>query len=117
MLRRLLLILTAALGVFSAQAQSILTVAGGGTLDGQLVSDIVTSGPRGIAFDHAGNFYLAVVSGIVVRVDAKTNVATVVAGTGAAGYGGDGGLAVNATLRQPVNILFDADDNLFIADS
>ena len=45
-------------------------MAGGGTLDGQLVSNIPTNGPRGIAFDRSGNLYLAVrYGGHVLKID------------------------------------------------
>src|SRR5438105_8668544 len=114
-LRAAVCLLFVALG---AHAQSIVTVAGGGTLDGQLVSDIPTRGPRGIAFDHSGNVYIALrYGGQVLKVDSVTGVVKVVAGNGAAGFSGDGSLATGATLRQPAGIAIDASDNLYIADT
>src|SRR5438105_11754523 len=102
---------------FGAQGQSIRTVAGGGTLDGQLVSNIPINGPQGMAFDHAGNLYLASrYDGQVIKVDATSRVVKVVAGNGAAGFTGDGGAATSATLRQPAGLALDANDNLYIAD-
>lgn len=103
--------------VLSAHAQSIVTFAGGGRVDGQLVTDISISSPRGIALDHAGNLFLALDAGTILRVDAATKRVTTFAGTGALGYEGDGGPAVKARLNEPVTIVFDADGNLFIADS
>ena len=40
-----------------------------------------------------------------------------VAGNGEPGYSGDGGKATEACLNEPKNLCFDADGNLFIADS
>jgi sugar lactone lactonase YvrE len=102
----------------SAGAQSILTVAGGGTVDGQLIANIPTTGPRGIAFDRAGNIYLVIRNaGQVLRIDAATGIVKTAAGNGASGYSGDGGLAINATLNQPSSIALDAVDNLYITDT
>ncbi|MDH4228994.1 MAG: PxKF domain-containing protein [Nitrospirota bacterium] len=42
---------------------------------------------------------------------------TPVAGTGAAGYTGDGGVAVSAKVNSPQGVAADANGNLFIADS
>src|SRR5947209_6910476 len=48
--------------------------------------------------DEAGNLYVAEAGNHCVRkIDRKTGVITTVAGTGAKGYGGDGGAAVRAT--------------------
>ncbi len=116
--RRLALVALLWLVSLHVSAQSILTVAGGGTLDGQLVSSIPISGPRGMAFDHSGNIYFAATyAGQILKVDAVSGVVKVVAGNGASGYSGDGGLATSATLRQPEGIILDASDNLFIADT
>src|SRR5262249_50082675 len=51
--------------------------------------------PYEVRFDRAGNMYFAEMQNHVVRrVDGKTKVITTVAGTGVAGFGGDGGSAV-----------------------
>lgn len=49
------------------------------------------------------------------RLDAQ-GILTTVAGTGAAGYTGDGGPATAATFNQPHEIRFDAAGNLYVAD-
>lgn len=100
------------------RAQSIVTAAGGGTLDGQRAVDVPTYGPRGVALDSKGNVYIVANAGQqVLKVDAATGVVTTVAGNGAAGFTGDGGLAINAALRQPNTVVLDAADNLYIADT
>jgi len=113
-MRRLLLV--AVLCAPIAFGQSILTIAGGGSDDGQLALNIPTRGPRGLATDRAGNLYFAETTGRVRRVDASTGRVTVIAGNGGAGFAGDGGPATVATLNTPTNIAFDSDGNLFIAD-
>ncbi|HKB80548.1 MAG TPA: hypothetical protein VKH35_12620, partial [Thermoanaerobaculia bacterium] len=117
-LRRLGLALLLSAVSLRVPAQSILTIAGGGSVDGQLVSDIPTLGPQGIAFDHRGDVYLALYyAGQVLKIDATTRTVKVVAGNGASGFSGDGGPATAATLRQPAGIILDANDNLYIADT
>src|SRR5215470_10491264 len=107
MQRRSILFLILLLHPLALRAQSIVTYAGGGTVDGQRVADIVTGAPRGLAFDSGGNLYMALDMGLVVRVDKGTTVVMAVAGTRASGHGGDGGPAVNATLNHPVGLALD----------
>ena len=74
--------------------------------------------PRDVAFDAAGNIYLADTGNAVVRrVDAVTGAITTVAGTGVPGFAGDGGPAVEAQLRGPTGVSLDAAGNLYIADA
>ena len=50
------------------------------------------------------------------RVDAATGVLSTVAGTGSAGYDGDGGPATSAKLNVPTDVAMDTLGNLYIAD-
>jgi sugar lactone lactonase YvrE len=116
LLRLILMVVVA--GATTLRAQSILTAAGGGTLDGQRALDIPTFGPRGIAVDPARNVYIAVsYAQQVLRIDAASGIVATIAGNGAAGFIGDGGLAVNAAIREPGSIALDADGNVYIADT
>lgn len=77
--------------------------------------------------DTDGNLFIADTNNNRVRrVDAKTNVVTVVAGNGGPvnglenyGHGqycGDGGPAVDSCLNTPYGVVFDDDGNLFVAE-
>jgi sugar lactone lactonase YvrE len=114
---RRILGIVAAIAAASLHAQSITTVAGGGSDDGQAATAIPISSPRGIALDAAGNVYFAEGAGRVRRVDAASGVVKTIAGNGAAGLSGDGALAVGATLNNPEGIVFDSSGNLYIADN
>ena len=73
--------------------------------------------PYEIVFDRAGNlFFTDMPEHVVRRIDRKTGVITTVAGTGQAGFGGDGGPAIQAQLRQPHSIALAPDGGLLICD-
>jgi sugar lactone lactonase YvrE len=73
--------------------------------------------PNEIRFDPFGNLYIADMGNHVVRkVDAKTGIISTVAGTGLANFGGDGGPAIIAYLRQPHSIQFSRDACMYICD-
>lgn len=109
-------VLLALLSAASARAQSILTVAGGGTDDGLPATQIGLYGVSGLAYDHAGNLYFAETnSNLVRRINVDGTIHTL-AGTGGAGYAGDGGLAIRATLKSPTGIALDASGNVYVAD-
>jgi sugar lactone lactonase YvrE len=70
----------------------------------------------GLAFDAVGDLYIADPRANVVRKVDTTGKITTVAGTGTAGYTGDGLAATAATLDMPWALAFDAAGNLYIAD-
>ncbi len=73
--------------------------------------------PYEVRFDRDGNMFFAEMQNHVVRrVDAKTRLISTVAGTGTAGFSGDGGPAKQALLRQPHSIAFDREGRLLICD-
>ena len=73
--------------------------------------------PNGLASDNAGDLYISDVgTHRIVKRDARGRL-TVVVGTGAAGFSGDSGLAVNAKINAPHDLVFDAEGNLLIADT
>ena len=69
------------------------------------------------AFDADGNLYVTEATNHCVRrIDKATGVITTVAGTGAPGYSGDGGLATRATLNHPYSLQIDANGDIYIVD-
>lgn len=73
--------------------------------------------PHEIRFDKDGNYFIAdMQNNAIRRVDAKTGIITTFAGTGKAGYSGDGGPANKADLKQPHSIQFGPNGDLYICD-
>jgi uncharacterized protein (TIGR03437 family) len=72
---------------------------------------------QGIALDRLGNLYFSDTDHHRVRkVAAMNGIVTTVAGTGDAGFGGDGAPATAAQLNLPYGLATDSAGNLFIAD-
>lgn len=100
---------------------TITTVAGSGKKgyvgDGGAATKAELNEPYEVRFDRRGNlFFVERMNHLVRRVDAKTKIITTVAGTGQAGFAGDGGAATKAMLNQPHSIQFDRAGNLYICD-
>ena len=92
------------------------TGATGSTGDSGPAIAATISRPTGLAFDGAGNLYVADNGTRVRRIDPQGIISTV-AGTGAAGFSGDGGAAIAARLAGAQAVAVDAAGNLLIADS
>jgi len=74
--------------------------------------------PQAVAFDSAGNLYIADSSNNVVwMVTSGTQIITIVAGNGTAGFSGDSGQATAAELQEPSGVVVDKAGNLYIADN
>lgn len=73
--------------------------------------------PQGLALDEAGSLYIADASDHRVRKVSPDGLITTFAGTGKAGFSGDGGPANQAMLNRPQGIAFDPKGNLIIADN
>ncbi len=103
-------------------AQIISTYAGIGgvasyTGDGGPATDATMFSPYGLAIDDMGNLYIAErINNIIRKVDASGIISTY-AGTGIAGYSGDGGPATNARLNTPYDIALDHQGNLYFTDN
>lgn len=97
----------------------ITTVAGNGTkgynADGISAVSASLTAPNGIAFDKNGNLFIADQYRIR-RVDGKSGLISTVAGTGTAGFSGDGGAATAAKVDNVVGVALDAAGNLFFCD-
>jgi sugar lactone lactonase YvrE len=72
---------------------------------------------RGAAFDAAGDLYIADTGNNRVVEITAAGVQTTIAGTGAAGYSGDGSAATGAKLSAPTAVAVSAAGMVFIADT
>jgi len=100
---------------------SIVTVAGDGRAtsagDGGPALNASINLPNGIAFDSAGNLYIAEAGGHRIRrVDASGLISTI-AGTGVRGFSGDGGPSLFASMNAPRYVLAAADGQVYFTDS
>ena len=90
---------------------------GGYSGDGGPASDALMREPFMCAFDDAGNLFICEATNhIVRRVDAATGIITTIAGTGEAGYSGDGGPATEAMMHEPYSLAIDSDGSVYIID-
>ncbi len=116
-IKRLLLgVLTVALamglgaGSFNAQAQS-------GPANNVQATAAPLAAPAQIAYDAAGNLYIADLNDHVIRKVDLAGIVTTVAGTGEQGFAGDGGPATSAQLDSPAGVAVDAAGIIYIADT
>jgi trimeric autotransporter adhesin len=98
----------------------ITTVAGsdssGYTGDGGAATLARLTSPAGIAVDNSGNLFIANQFSHVVRKVNTSGIISTVAGTGTAGFSGDGGDATSAQLNEPTDLAIDHAGNLYISD-
>jgi sugar lactone lactonase YvrE len=98
----------------------ISTIAGNGSDDfrgdGGLATNASLKSPAGIAVDMVGSVYIADRGNHRIRkVDSEGLISTV-AGSSKPGFSGDGGVATQATLKDPIDVAVDALGNLYISD-
>ena len=74
-------------------------------------------GPSAIAPDGAGGFYVSSYTRNQIYRVAADGTLKVIAGTGSAGFSGDNGPAVHASLNAPWGLAADAAGNIYFADS
>jgi len=100
---------------------TVSTVAGNGTAGtsgngGPAVSGQLAQ-PTGMTIDNEGNIYIADFNASVVKKVNSQGIMSIFAGTGADGFGGDGGPASAAKLYKPVAVCLDQAGNLYISDA
>ena len=97
----------------------ITTVAGTGERgfsgDGGPAVQAQLTSPSGVAVDGASNLYIADRGNYRIRKVDSSGTITTFAGTGDRRFGGDGGLAVEASLWSPYDVATDGAGNLYIA--
>jgi len=105
---------------FGAQAQTISTIAGNGTGgysgDGGVATAAEVNNPNCVAYDAAGNIYIADYGNKRVRKVTPSGAISTFAGTGIGTSAGDGGAATGAAIGTPVSVSVDAAGNVYIAD-
>jgi hypothetical protein len=104
-----------------ASSGNISTFAGSGiygyTGDGGQATNAAFSSAIQVFADNSNNIFICDQFNSVVRkVDALSGIITTIAGTGVAGYRGDGGLAINAKLNEPAGGYVTKENDILIAE-
>jgi len=95
----------------------ITTIAGGGvgTGDGIAATSAMIMPDGGLFIDKLNNLYYC--DGNKIRkINLASGIISTIAGNGLSSFGGDGGLATNAALWFPRDIIIDPFGNLYISD-
>jgi sugar lactone lactonase YvrE len=85
--------------------------------DGGPATLALLKAPEGIALGPDGSLYIADKLDHRIRRVAPDGIITTVAGTGVAGYSGDGGPAASAQLAFPEGIAVGPDGSVYVADT
>ena len=106
--------------IFTAAGNGIAGYAGDGAGAGQ--AELFY--PYAVALDSSGNLYIADTVNARIRMvtppyagGLANGTITTIAGTGVAGYTGDGGAATSAQIYHPDGLAVDASGNIYIADT
>ena len=87
------------------------------TSTGVEATNVSLNQPGGLAFDTAGDLYIADTDNNIIREVNLAGVISTVAGDGEQGFGGDGGPAAAALLDSPVGVAVDSAGNIYIGDT
>jgi uncharacterized protein (TIGR03437 family) len=97
---------------------TISTVVGDGSVgDGEPAPAAILTTPLAVAADSAGNLYIADFGDSRVRKIAPSGAISTIAGTGSAGFNGDGIRATSAELNGPSGVAVDSAGAVYISDS
>lgn len=102
---------------------TISTVAGNGTNssatgigDGGAATSALLNAPAGVAFDSAGNFYIADENNQRVR-EVTNGIITTAASLTVPAFGGEGGPASDAVIGSPSGVAVDANGAIYFSDT
>ncbi len=99
----------------------ITTVAGTGVAgysgDNGPATQAQLRGAHGVVLSPDGSFYIADTGNHCIRRVSPTGIITTIAGTGTAGFGGDGGPAGQAQLNNPVRVAIGPDESIYLTDT
>jgi hypothetical protein len=113
--------LTGSAHVRAQSPGTIAAIAGTGATgfsgDGGAATAAQIGSAQDVAVDTSGNVFIADTDNNRVRKIASDGTITTVAGTGTAGFAGDGGPANQAQLNRPVSLAVDGSGNVYIADN
>jgi uncharacterized protein (TIGR03437 family) len=84
--------------------------------DGGLATSALLNAPAGVAVAADGTLYICDYSNQRIRKVAANGIITTVAGTGVAGFTGDGGQALQARLYNPFGIALDSAGSIIFVD-
>src|SRR5439155_1367433 len=84
--------------------------------DGGAATGAQLTAPLGVAIGRDGSLYIADGVGGRVRRVTPDGIMRTVAGTGTAGFSGDGGLATQATFRSASGVAIGPVDTLYVID-
>jgi uncharacterized protein (TIGR03437 family) len=84
--------------------------------DGGPAMSAMLNSPSAVAVDSTGNLYIADTGNDRIR-KVSNGIITTIAGTGVAGFAGDGGLATKAAIDTPTGIAVDSRGNIYFVDS
>ena len=115
------ILLSAVLVLPSLSAAIVETVAGtgqsGATGDGGPAVQARVGNPYGLTLGPDGALYVCEIdTDRVRRIDMDSGEITTIAGTGQAGYSGDGGPARDAALSDPYEVRFDDQGNMYFVE-
>jgi uncharacterized protein (TIGR03437 family) len=100
---------------------TITTVAGDGSAgfsgDGAAAILAQLRDPADVAVDSSGNLYIADTGNNRIRKVSTNGAIATIAGTGAAGYSGDGGAGITASLSAPAGIAVSGAGVIYVSDT
>lgn len=108
--------------VRKVDAAGIITTAAGSFQegyagDGEPATMAALNAPEGVAVDAHGRLFIADTGNHRIRMVNAEGIISTVAGTGEAGFSGDGGPGATARLNGPLDVAADNNGYLYIADT